>query len=457
VAAGADSLVMPQALIDEVTALVEWPVTLAAEFEPEFLEVPQECLILTMQLNQKYFALTGADGRLRNRFLLVSNLAARDPARIVEGNQRVLRARLSDARFFYDTDRKQPLAERLPQLDQVTYHNKLGSVRARSARVEAIAAHIAGQIGADVTQATRAAQLAKCDLVTGMVGEFPELQGVMGAYYAIHDGEAASVARAIGLQYRPRLTADELAGDAVVASLYLADRLEALVGIWGIGLAPTGEKDPYALRRAALGVIDALQGLGTRAASVDLREWLSFALQTFAANVIAAGTVEAVLDFIYERARNLLAVDHERATVDAVIALRPSFSDIAPRVAAVTAFRALPEAEALAAANKRIGNILRKSAASNAVLDDALMHEPAERALADALISIRPKSTERYDAGDYAAALQTLAQLRVPVDAFFDDVMVMADDPAVRANRLALLAELHGLMNRVADLSRLAA
>ncbi|CAN5454653.1 glycine--tRNA ligase subunit beta [soil metagenome] len=462
-AAGTDSPVRPRALLDEVTAIVEWPVVRAADFEARFLDVPQECLILTMQLNQKYFALTGADGALRNRFLLVSNLEAADPARIVEGNQRVLRARLADAQFFYDTDRKQPLIARLAALEQITYHNKLGSVRARVARIETLASSIAGVLGADAAQTRRAALLSKCDLVTGMVGEFPELQGVMGAYYARHDGEPAAVAHAIAIQYRPRIDAAALGADpGVAASVYLADRIEALVGIWGIGLAPTGEKDPYALRRAALGVIDALQALGARAAEIDLSALLAAAESTFAPGAIAAGTVAAVIDFIYERARHLLAADHERATVDAVIAVRPAFHDIAPRVAAVTAFRALPEAEALAAANKRIGNILRKNAgeagaAQRAPVSDALISEPAERALADALSGVRPGSSARYDAGDYTAALQALARLRAPVDAFFDDVMVMADDPAVRANRIALLADLHGLMNRVADLSRLAA
>ncbi|CAN5184357.1 glycine--tRNA ligase subunit beta [soil metagenome] len=462
-AARGDAVVRPLALLDEVTAIVEWPVVLAADFEARFLEVPQECLILTMQLNQKYFAPTGPDGALRNRFLLVSNLEAADPKHIVEGNQRVLRARLADAQFFYDTDRKQPLVTRLDALGQITYHNKLGTVRARVERIEVLAATLAATLGADVDQARRAARLAKCDLVTGMVGEFPELQGVMGAYYARHDGESEAVAHAIGLQYRPRIDLAALGPEpAIPASLYLADRIEALVGIWGIGLAPTGEKDPYALRRAALGVIDALQALGPRAAAIDLPTLLGVAESTFADGTLAAGTGAAVIDFIYERARHLLAADHERATVDAVIAVRPAFHDIAPRVAAVTAFRALPEAEALAAANKRIGNILRQnaddaSALQRKPLSDALISEPAERALAEALVGIRPQSSERYDAGDYSAALQALATLRVPVDAFFDDVMVMADDPAVRANRIALLADLHGLMNRVADLSRLAA
>jgi glycyl-tRNA synthetase beta chain len=456
--AGDDTVVAPDALLDEVTALVEWPVVLEAHFEETFLEVPQECLILTMQLNQKYFAVTDTRGKLRNRFLLVSNLQASDTSRITGGNERVLRARLADAKFFFDTDRKQALASRLDGLGEVTYHNKLGSLRARVERIIALAGSIAGKIGADVAQAKRAAMLAKCDLVTGMVGEFPELQGVMGEYYARHDGEAESVSRAIGMQYRPRLDDPALISDSVVASLYLADRIEVLVGIWGIGLQPTGEKDPYALRRAALGVIDVLQGLGSHAPA--LRGLLDEAAALFSPGVIAAGSVEAIVDFVYERVRNQLITDNDKPTVDAVMALRPALSDIAPRVRAVTTFRALPEAEALAAANKRIGNILKKNDVEPGFagnIDPALFSETAEHALADALHAAQPLADAAFAAGDYTGALLALALLRGPVDAFFNDVMVMADDARVRANRIALLARLHGLMNRVADLSRLAA
>jgi glycyl-tRNA synthetase beta chain len=457
--AGDDSVVAPDALLDEVTALVEWPVVLEAHFEETFLDVPQECLVLTMQMNQKYFALTDAKGKLRNRFLLVSNLQAEDSSRITGGNERVLRARLADAKFFYDTDRKQPLASRLDGLDAVTYHNRLGTLRARVERIIALAASIAVRIpGADVELAKRAALLAKCDLVTGMVGEFPELQGVMGEYYARHDGEAESVSGAIGVQYRPRMDDACLINDGVVASLYLADRIEVLVGIWGIGLQPTGEKDPYALRRAALGVIDVLQGLGGHAP--DIQDLLDSAVALFPTGTLSAGTACEVIDFVYERVRNQLNADHDKPTVDAVMALRPPLSDIAPRVRAVTAFRALPEAEALAAANKRIGNILKKNEVepgrAGAVNPD-LFAEPAEHALADALNATIPLADAAFESGDYAGALQVLAQLRGPVDAFFNDVMVMADDLDVRANRIALLAQLHGLMNRVADLSRLAA
>ncbi|HEU4620937.1 MAG TPA: glycine--tRNA ligase subunit beta [Burkholderiaceae bacterium] len=455
--AGNDVVQMPDTLVDEVAALVEWPVVYEGRFESEFLEVPQECLILTMQLNQKYFAIKDRAGALRNRFLLVSNLSADDSSRIVGGNERVLRARLADAKFFYDTDRKQRLESRLDALAHVTYHNKLGSVRERVSRIERIAEWIATRLGADVALARRAALLAKCDLTTGMVGEFPELQGVMGEYYARHDGEHSSVARAIGMQYRPRFDDATLARDGVVASSYLAERAETLVGIWGIGLAPTGEKDPYALRRAALGLIDIFESLGAEAAALDLRELLEAAHETFSQGAIANGTIDALLDFIYDRARHQLVTKYDRDTVEAVIALRPPLHELATRIQAVGAFRALPESASLAAANKRIGNILKKADARSVALNAGLFSEPAERALAEALDKVLPDIVARYMNHDYASALTVLAALRTPVDAFFDSVMVMADDEHVRANRLALLRELHIAMNRVADLSRLAA
>jgi glycyl-tRNA synthetase beta chain len=395
---------------------------------------------------------------LRNRFLLVSNLQAEDSSRITGGNERVLRARLADAKFFYDTDLKQSLESHASALAAVTYHNKLGSLAVRVDRIAMIAGRIALHIGANVDEATRAARLAKCDLVTGMVGEFPELQGVMGGYYARHDEQPESVCRAIEVQYRPRIDDRALLNDGVIASLYLADRLEVLVGIWGIGLQPTGEKDPYALRRAALGVIDVLQS--PAGARLDLRDLLEAAAGLFQPGTLDKSTVSEIIEFVYERVRNQLIADNDKPTVDAVIALRPPLTDIAPRVRAVTAFRALPEAEALAAANKRIGNILKKNnvdASAAVPVNTGVPVEPAEQELAAALLAVRPLADAAFASGDFTGALLVLAQLRGPVDAFFNDVMVMADDPKVRANRIALLARLHGLMNRVADLSRLAA
>ena len=454
--AGADQVLMPDALLDEVTALVEWPVVLEGQFDAEFLEVPQECLILTMQLNQKYFALADANGKLRNRFLLVSNLQADDPSAIVSGNERVLRARLADAKFFYDQDRKQKLEARLPALKNVVYHNKLGSLFERVERLEKIAGFIAQQLRADAALTARAARLMKCDLLTDMVSEFPELQGTMGAYYARHDGEPESVARAMALQYQPRVSAADIQ-DPVVASVYLAERVEVLVGIWGIGLQPSGEKDPFALRRAALGLIDAYTGLGTAAQTLDLRELLKFTRATFT-QTLADSVVDEVLAFIYERLRNALATQFDRAAVEAVIALQPPLQQVAQRVQAVIVFAALPEAPALAAANKRISNILKKAEAESAsALNPALLQLPAEQNLHQQLVQVQPVAAAQFNAGDYAASLQTLAGLRDAVDAFFNDVMVFDENLALRANRLALLRELHGAMNQVADLARLAA
>ncbi|WP_085316995.1 glycine--tRNA ligase subunit beta [Derxia lacustris] len=461
--AGGDVVIQPDALLDEVNGLVEWPVVVEGHFDEVFLEVPQECLILTMQLNQKYFAVADAAGKLRNRFLLVSNLEAEDSSKIVGGNERVLRARLADAKFFYDTDRKQPLASRLDLLKPVVYHNKLGSQFERVQRIASLARFIAGRIGADEALAQRAATLAKCDLVTGMVGEFPELQGVMGGYYARHDGENELVAQAIDLQYRPRLDAAALATadggiNTVAAAVYLADRIEALVGIWGIGLQPTGEKDPFGLRRAALGVIDVVELLGAAAAKLELRETMAWVKAEFPAGALPADgkLIAEIEDFIYERYRNQLAQDGDRAAVDAVLALRPNLAEARTRLAAVIEFRGLAEAEALAAANKRIGNILKKAEGAPVELDPGLLQDPAEIALYTAIAKAKPASDTLFKHGNYAEALKALAHLRGPVDAFFNDVMVMAENPQLRANRIALLRWLHQTMNRVADLARLA-
>jgi glycyl-tRNA synthetase beta chain len=456
------------ALLDEVTALVERPNVLTCQFEPEFLAVPQECLILTMKANQKYFPLLDAAGRLSHRFLVVSNIAPADPSRVIEGNERVVRPRLADARFFFDQDRKKTLASRLPQLDRVVYHGKLGSQGERVERVRAIARGIAGLLGGAqlAADADRAAQLAKADLLTDMVGEFPELQGVMGGYYARHDGETEAVALAIEDHYKPRFAGDALPrsdhGDAglVVA---LADKLETLAGLFGIGQLPSGDKDPFALRRHALGVIRMLIERGL-ALSVPALVDLAFgAFSALPAGDGAGRDVrdarDALMHFLYERVVGYLReLGYSAHEVDAVIAIRPGgWAQLPLRLAAVHAFATLPEAPALAAANKRVGNILKKSeAAAPSDVDAALLVEPAEAALAQALQAADPVSLAAFERGDYTASLQALAVLKAPVDAFFDSVMVNADDPALRRNRLALLAALHAAMNRVADLSRLA-
>ena len=448
-------------LLDEVTALVEMPTVYVGEFEPEFLVVPQECLILTMRANQKYFPLFDREGKLTSQFLIVSNMRLADPSNIVEGNQRVVRPRLADARFFFETDKKTKLEDRVPQLASVTYHNKLGSQLERVERVRKLAAMIARTIGGDEKLAERAALLAKADLVTNMVGEFPELQGTMGRYYALADGEHPIVAEAIGEQYRIRFDADYRPDNLVSMSLFIADRTETLVGIWGIGLQPTGDKDPFALRRAALGVISAFNLLGAAAAAarqpltLRLEELLAQAEALFKAGTIAADSVPALVNFVYDRYRNLLATLFERNAVDAVAALKPPLHEMEQRVLAVIEFGKLPAAAALAAANKRTGNILKKADGVSTKVDALLLIEPAEKALAGVIEKLRPGLEQRFAAGDYAGTLSLLADARETVDGFFTDVMVMAEDPKLRANRIALLRDLHGLMNRVADISKL--
>lgn len=443
------------ALLDEVTALVEWPVVLEAGFEAEFLKVPQECLILTMQQNQKYFPLLDANGRLMNRFLLVSNLETADPSHIIKGNERVLRARLSDAKFFFEQDQKQKLEARIPRLADVVYHNQLGSQLERTERLAVLAGDIARALGADAAIAERAARLAKADLLTDMVGEFPELQGVMGRYYALIDGELPVVADAIEGHYHPRFAGDSLPDGDIATAVALADKLEMLTGIWGIGLVPTGEKDPFGLRRQALGVMRMLMN-----ARLDLKALLERAVATFPAGKLAADTAPALYVFMLERLKNLLTADAATRAdeVDAVLALEPGHFDEVPAVlAAVAAFRALPEAAALAAANKRVKNILKKVEGELPTgVDAALLTEAAETELWQSIDAVLPTVEAAFAARDYATALSRLAVLKAPVDAFFDGVMVMADDAAVRANRLALLARLAGLFNRVADISLLA-
>lgn len=452
-----DAVVMPEALLDEVNSLVEWPVVYPCRFEDAFLDVPQECLILTMQTNQKYFALTDPNGKLRSRFLIVSNIATDTPDEIVQGNERVVRPRLADAKFFFEQDKKKPLAERVPLLANVVYHNKLGSQLQRVERVASLAAEIAPAPGADAALAARAARLAKADLLTDMVGEFPELQGTMGAYYARHDGEPEEIARACIEHYQPRFSGDALPEAPVSTAVALADKLETIVGIWGIGLAPTGEKDPFALRRHALGV---LRLLLEKQLPLDLLELLRAAHARFAGNTEVQEATAAIYAFCLDRLRGLLRErGYAAAEIDAVLSLEPTrLDDIVARLDAVREFARLPEAEALAAANKRITNILKKSDAEvSATVDPARLVEAAERALYEALEAVTPRVQAQLAARDYTGALSALAALRAPVDAFFTDVMVNAEDPALRANRLALLAALHRQMNCVADIAKLAA
>jgi glycyl-tRNA synthetase beta chain len=443
------------ALLDEVTALVERPNVLVCEFETEFLGVPQECLILTMKANQKYFPLLDAAGKLTNRFLVVSNISPTDASAVIGGNERVVRPRLADAKFFFDQDRKKTLASRVEGLGKVVYHNKLGTQGERTQRVRAIAESIAKRLGADVAGVQRAAELAKTDLVTDMVGEFPELQGTMGRYYALNDGLSADVADAIEDHYKPRFAGDELPRNSVGVIVALADKLETLVGMFGIGNLPTGDKDPFALRRHALGVI---RMLVEKDLPLGLVELVEGAQPVFGDKIQDASV--ALVDFIYDRlAGSLREQGYSAQEVDAVLALKPQrLGDVAKRLAAVRAFAALPEAPALAAANKRVGNILKKAEGTvAAAVKPELLQEAAEKSLADALKTVAPKAEAAFASGDYAASLQALAALKAPVDAFFDGVMVNAEDPALRANRLGLLATLHQAMNRIADLSKLAA
>jgi glycyl-tRNA synthetase beta chain len=443
------------ALLDEVTALVERPNVLTCQFEPEFLQVPQECLILTMKANQKYFPLLDSHGKLTNRFLVVSNIRPQDPSAVIGGNERVVRPRLADAKFFFDQDRKKTLESRVAGLAKVVYHNKLGTQGERIERVRAIAAVIGAQVGGDTLarQADLAARLAKADLLTDMVGEFPELQGIMGGYYARHDKLGDAVAIAIEDHYRPRFAGDALPRNEAGVVVALADKLETLAGLFAIGQLPTGDKDPFALRRHALGIVRMLM---EKDLPLDLDKLVAEALAPFPQ--AQPGTDTQLLDFIYERLAGMLREQGYSAhEVDAVLALRPHrLGDVPKRLAAVRAFAALPEAQALAAANKRIGNILKKADKADAHVNERLLQEEAEKALYAATQRIAPQARTQFESGDYTASLQTLAALRVPVDSFFDDVMVNAEQADLRLNRLGLLATLHQAMNRVADLSRLA-
>ena len=440
-----------EALLDEVAALVEWPVVLEAGFEAHFLAVPQECLILTMQQNQKYFPLLDASGKLMNRFLLVTNLQTEDPSHIISGNERVLRARLSDAEFFYKQDQKATLESRLPKLSQVVYHNKLGNQAERLNRLMSISGAIAKALGADAAVAERATRLSKADLVTEMVGEFPELQGTMGKYYARLDGESEEIANAIEQHYRPRFAGDELPEGKTATTAALADKLETLIGIWGIGLIPTGDKDPYALRRSALGILRMLMN-----SDLSISEVLHAAYATFPAGKLAENTVAEVADFMQARLAVLLQNDYPQDIVAAVLAQQPDrLNDLTAKLQAVAAFKQLPEAAALAAANKRVQNLLKKADAELGAVNESLLQQAEEQALFAAAQALQPKIAAAVAGNDFQTALTELAAIKPQVDAFFDGVMVMADDAAVKQNRLNLLNQLAGQMNAVADISRL--
>ena len=455
-AAGA-RVIMPDALLDEVTALVEWPRVYTGGFDPAFLDVPQECLVLTMQQSQRYFALAEPDGKLQSRFLLVSNIETHDPSEIIRGNERVLRARLADAKFFYDQDCKQSLASRVDKLRGVRYHNKLGTMAERIERLQFLSSRIASLLGADPVLAVRAAMLAKADLVTDMVGEFPELQGVMGRYYAERDGEWPAIAAAIEQHYWPRFAGDALPSDPIAQSVALADKLLAIVEMFGVGNAPTGDKDPFGLRRAGVGVLRILMD---QRLPLSLPELVELSFNAAGAVPGVERRFEEVVTFLLERLRaNLREQGYSANQVDALLSLRPSRLDLVPaRMEAIRTFASLPEAAALAAANKRIGNILRKNDSEVApAVDRALLVDGAERELYAAVQELLPVVRDHVKRGDFSAALRSLASARGCVDRFFDDVMVMADDGAVRSNRLALLRVLSEAMNQVADISKLAA
>jgi glycyl-tRNA synthetase beta chain len=446
-------------LLDEVTALVEHPSVYVGAFDAGFLEVPQECLILTMRQNQKYFPLFDNNGKLTHRFLIVSNMQVADPINIISGNQRVVRPRLEDARFFYNQDRKERLETRVPRLGKVVYHNKLGSQLERIERVQLLAGKIARALDTDAAAAERAAWLAKADLVTGMVGEFPELQGIMGRYYALHDGEPAAVADAIAAHYQPRFAGDRLPDSRMSCAVALADKLETLAGLFGIGQLPTGDRDPFALRRHALGVIRILI---ERDLPLSLKELIDDAFAVFPKDLKLADGHTDLESFVFERMRGYFAdAGYTTQEIDAVLSLRPFIVHKIPlQLAAVRAFAGLPEAASLAAANKRVANILRQAETKGEAgrgAEAKLLQEPAERALFDALKQASAAATPLFQQGDYTGYLKTFAVLKAPVDAFFDGVMVMADDAALRRNRIALLGDLQLEMNRIADIAKLAA
>ena len=461
-AAGDDLVLMPDSLLDEVTALVEWPAIYECHFDQEFLEVPQECLILTMQTNQKYFALTDKQGKLRNRFLIVSNIETNKPDAIISGNERVVRPRLSDARFFYQQDQKRPLGSRVVDLGKVVYHNQLGNQLDRTKRVQAIATGIAKKLNADEKLAVRAAEIAKTDLLTDMVGEFPELQGIMGRYYANHDGENAEVAAACSEHYMPRFAGDDLPKTQTGMILAIADKLETLIGIWGVGLAPTGDKDPYALRRHALGICRLLVENNL---SLSLPELIDLARAQFPQKDVqdkakATDIYAFIIDRLraYLRDQSVAGKPFTSAEIDAVLSQEPAqINDLIERLTALREFNVLAEAAQLAAANKRISNILKKTTTPiPATCSNNLLQIPAETALHEALEAIVPALNAAYEKRQFVELLRALVALSAPIDQFFADVMVMDPNTALRDNRLALLQQLHQKMNLVADLGKLA-
>lgn len=449
-------------LLDEVAALVEWPEVYIGEFEQEYLEVPQECLILTMQQNQKYFPLLDKTGKLLNKFLIVSNMQVSDPSHIIGGNQRVVRPRLADARFFYDQDRKQKLESRIEKLGNVVYHNKLGSQLQRVARITTLAGSIAHLLGANKADAELAARLCKADLLTDMVGEFPELQGVMGHYYALYDGEKAEVAEAIEAHYHPRFAGDTLPQGNLACALALADKLETLLGIYGIGQIPTGDKDPFGLRRHALGV---LRILIETPLDLPLPLLLKIAVENFPAGMLSATVAKDVESFMLDRLRGYLRDrNFEVSHIEAVLCtVGGRLHEAVPRLLGVRTFAALAVAKDLAAANKRVQNIIRKNqeelgaAMSKAKVDTGLMTDEAERNLFAAMQDITPFAQSYFDRGEFGQNLKALVTLKPFIDDFFDQVMVMTEDKTLRMNRAALLQQLGGLMNQVADISKLAA
>lgn len=442
-------------LLDEVTALNEWPVALTGRFEERFLEVPAEALISSMKENQKYFHALDAQGKLMPYFITLANIESKDPQQVIEGNEKVIRPRLSDAAFFFETDKKQPLEARIEKLKNVVFQQQLGTIFEKTQRIEGLAAAISNLIGGSAEYARRAAALSKCDLMTDMVFEFTELQGLMGYHYALHDGEAEEVAQALNEQYMPRFAGDDLPSSRTGIALAIADRLDTLTGLFGINQPPTGSKDPFALRRAALGV---LRIIVEHKLDIDLHELLNIAVAQHNNLLAEEGLADRVLDFMLDRFR---AWYDDRGisaeTFLSVHALRPTSPlDFDRRIEAVNHFRNLPEAAALAAANKRVSNILTKQGGSISTdTDSSLLHEQAERELANQLDSIEGEITPLFERGEYRDALERLAQLRTTVDVFFDQVMVMAEDESLKLNRLALLARLRRLFLGVADISLL--
>jgi len=469
--AGQYSVLMPDALLEEVASLVEWPIVYACKFEKEFLDVPQECLILTMQTNQKYFALTDTEGKLVNRFLIVSNIETATPDSIITGNERVVRPRLSDAQFFYQQDRKNPLINRFEELSKVVYHNKLGNQKERILRISAISQYISEFLSlhfADIASVkqeyisycARAAMLMKADLLTDMVGEFPELQGIMGRYYAVHDQENNEVAAACAEHYLPRFAGDQLPSSRVGLILALADKLETIVGIWGIGLAPTGEKDPYALRRHALGVCRLIVENNL---PLNLQDLLQYTLKQFESIEVQKNVlVPEVLHFIKERLKSYVkdsqGIIFSSEEIESVLAnIDGQLNEVPKKLLAVHAFQQLPEASILANANKRLNNILKKNTAENTgAINPQIFDQAAEKKLFSTLQEIEPLLAEAFIAQDFQLSLQLLTKVSLPIEEFFADVMVMDPDLSKRQNRLALLSKLYQQMNQVADLSQLA-